>query len=510
MSIPISLDKCSLCTTSFTQTNPATYHYQDNSLETVTIDDSFIFSPLKKTLQLLKRFDYVTGTMYFHNLPTLDDIQAWEHFLLRFSPVYKNILIVVEEDFQHVIHLHYICETNQRTDNFVRWIKQKLNIPTVKITAQKVKNLHAIMTYLWKNPLLVYSNSHFMIKAFYTTKTQKIVTAESMIANTNSIKDLTHTLTHLILPNQIFNYKQCQKKLPSLILKFLHIPNLEKIIENTINYTLNQKSCQNIQEILINTETCKPKNPNLIKEILTHQNINYKDFISTLFKILTKTNGKKNTLVFIGPPSTGKTTIARSILSMYPSFGEIINCSNFMFQDLINHQIAIWEEPIINQECAQKVKLIMEGAKTSVDVKFKAPTQISNIPLIITTNHDLWHWVPEEKTAIEERCEFFEFNNKTKFTGDSPCPLDTKYNDYDDEERTDTPCKRRRLDFINLLDDDETDCEVETNFPVREQSISKTKEIQEPLPTDNFLIPHKCEWLIALDKNDELDNMETL
>lgn len=496
--------------------------YLKSTLNVAIDDDNYDNTDIETNEQLIEqysRLEWKTGVIYYNNFPQVEQLDAWKKYATKFEYMQTKFIIILETDELKTIHLHYVLANNQRADNCTRTLNKNIPITATeirKITCQKIKNFKAILQYLTKDPKIVFTNDQTLLKIFTYLQNTPINDAKTIIQKVTKLKDFTHILTHLIPQYNIKNYQEAQQKFPELFEKFLHIPQINTIFQNTYEFLQNKHKHENIKTYMQNLKTCKNTNSNHIKHILNEQNIDIKLFTETVYKIITKQNGKKNTLVLEGIPNSGKSTIARSILEMFPSYGEIVNNSNFMFQDLIEKEIGIWEEPIINETNVEKCKLILEGAKTAIDIKFKQPTTINQIPIIITTNHTLWHWTITNKQAIIQRCTFFEFIKAITFDGINKCP-DTNINDNintsntghnSTDERTNTELnninnrKRTHSTDGNGNNNKETrKKEKKSNETISTNNSNETnKNTEQPITLhsslpDTHLIPHLCDWI---------------
>jgi len=61
-----------------------------------------------------------------------------------------------------------------------------------------------------------------------------------------------------------------------------------------------------------------------------------------------------------------------------------------MYQNCIDKDMIVWEEPLLGNAELEKFKLVSEGTPTEVAIKFRAPEKLERTPLLITTNHHIW------------------------------------------------------------------------------------------------------------------------
>ena len=94
-------------------------------------------------------------------------------------------------------------------------------------------------------------------------------------------------------------------------------------------------------------------------------------------------------------------TVFSDVAHMYQG-----TANNFMFECLEDAEVCIWEEALFAQEHQETIKLIMEGAETSVGAKYRKNVQITRVPLGITCNVLPWITIPtaEHQKAFKNRC----------------------------------------------------------------------------------------------------------
>lgn len=199
-----------------------------------------------------------------------------------------------------------------------------------------------------------------------------------------------------------------------------------------------------------------------------------------------------------------------------------------MFQDLQNKPIGLWEEPIIGDNTAEKCKLIFEGKPTAIDIKFKPPFTLNQIPILITTNHDLWLWDIKNKDAFIKRCTFWYFKQEIEFINSAtycPEPTDIDYNriiNENDDIINATPDNNqqpntgeRNSNNNSKADDTESIWEKETirlkrrrlEYDTEEQDQEIRNIVQSPNRVPKLdRYPHKCDWIALFQKYVELED----
>lgn len=144
------------------------------------------------------------------------------------------------------------------------------------------------------------------------------------------------------------------------------------------------------------------------------QGVDFKEFSNAVYAWLTLQSGKRNTLHFIGPPSTGKTmtctALTRPFLCGIISKADLLNGS-FPWAPLVNKAIGVIEEPLLTPALAQDAKSIMGGAAIQVNVKYQDPCVIQDTPIIVTTNHHAFGQgfvSSKDEEALRTRCLTFK------------------------------------------------------------------------------------------------------
>lgn len=149
----------------------------------------------------------------------------------------------------------------------------------------------------------------------------------------------------------------------------------------------------------------------VISDILFANGLNIKQvrlFAVGLVSVVSRQAGKRNTFVLQGPADANKTTLMKSFTESYfeYSWGAVDNDvrNSFKFEALANKRIAYWDEPMIVPDNIEQVKLITGGELCACNVKHQSGIMIEPIPMLITTNNDLWHHAPQAKEALQARC----------------------------------------------------------------------------------------------------------
>ncbi|VUZ50883.1 unnamed protein product [Hymenolepis diminuta] len=128
-----------------------------------------------------------------------------------------------------------------------------------------------------------------------------------------------------------------------------------------------------------------------IYSIFANNNIDFGSFIMEVDKIIRMTYPRINALALRGPTSTGKTLIAKNIVKPY-NYGTVSrggDATTFYLQNLLDHDVALMEEPHISMTTVQNFKELFAGSPFIVQVENHAPRELHRIPCIVTTNQSL-------------------------------------------------------------------------------------------------------------------------
>lgn len=129
-----------------------------------------------------------------------------------------------------------------------------------------------------------------------------------------------------------------------------------------------------------------------IAAYLRFENINVISFLSAL-RLFFKCIPKKNCILFYGPPDTGKSYFAYSLVSFLR--GKVISMLNrqsqFFLMPLQDCKLGYIDDCTYNgwQFMDINMRSALDGNYMSVDCKHRPPTQMKLPPLLVTSNHDV-------------------------------------------------------------------------------------------------------------------------
>lgn len=132
-----------------------------------------------------------------------------------------------------------------------------------------------------------------------------------------------------------------------------------------------------------------PQGWRVIVQFLRNQRVEFIPFLSSM-NMLLKGIPKKNCLCIYGPPDTGKSMFAMSLINFLG--GKVLSFVNsksqFWMQPLADAKIGLIDDvtrPFWDY-CDTYLRTGLDGNPISLDCKHKAPTQMKFPPLLLTTN----------------------------------------------------------------------------------------------------------------------------
>lgn len=367
--------------------------------------------------------DYITTTDINEKLiPLIDD----------------PYLLVCEKSDEGVLHWHMIWLTSKRSDNAKRILQKALfDLPgSVSISCQQTRSFKHLIRYLLKNPItLSVINCDALTK--YTFALMKELDTTVKLTEENMPVDLANfpnqmvkDIIHAMNLHKKYTYEELVFYAPTIMQKYLHKPNLESIVSNCKLFLHRPNdTLLTFDRILSTHEDYVFTDLFPIWFWLSYQGINAGDFILDFWNVLFKLSDKRNVLTIQGPSNTGKTTFIRPLAEIL-NWGEIVQGGQFMFQNCINKELLLWEEPLIGQDYVEMCKRVFEGMTTQVNIKFKAPQTLYRTPIIITSNKDVWYYCDSDATALKNRMFLYFFNKNASIPTLSRRTVQQYYRDY--------------------------------------------------------------------------------
>ena len=123
-----------------------------------------------------------------------------------------------------------------------------------------------------------------------------------------------------------------------------------------------------------------------------HQKIPIERFTVEVKEIMDKTRPKINSLLLYGPPNSGKTLVANSIVESviyYANLQSMSGHNTFEFAESKLRRALIMNEPHCSDLTVNTLKNILEGQNVTIQVKYKADQILTRTPCFITTNNKI-------------------------------------------------------------------------------------------------------------------------
>nr|UCJ00140.1 MAG: nonstructural protein [Myna chaphamaparvovirus] len=344
-------------------------------------------------------------------------------------PIMDQWAICGEYNKYDIFHVHGIFKTNARVDSVRRsmqsaWTSLNLHhsFRTIVGTTtasldickfQNCKKPSALFTYMNKDPEWVCSNTEMYLQMSYDIEhydlAKRFREKLEEQPSTENMNQITAEITDLIVTHSCKNIEDCMRFGPEIMAKYLHRPGLKQIVENCFQFVKSTGARWKLEMF-----NHYDPDPSEIHKCLLHQGIVPGTFDYIFHDWLMKLDSKRNTLCLYGPSNTGKSGFIAGLKQTVP-WGEIVNgSSGFNFEGLIDQYMAVWEEPLISFELAEKCKQIFEGMTTSIAVKYKKPHMLPRTPVILTTNHYPWKYCTAEEPTFRNRMWIFEFKYQCK------------------------------------------------------------------------------------------------
>lgn len=150
------------------------------------------------------------------------------------------------------------------------------------------------------------------------------------------------------------------------------------------------KDCTALQLIIERgTETCRLSETKTWAIFILNR-FNPLKVLHAIMCVLNKQSGKRNTILFYGPATTGKSLLAQSLCGETRNVGCYNPANvNFPFNDCLNKNL-IWVEEAGNLgQQVNQFKAVMSGQAIRVDQKGKGSKPLNSTPVIMTTNEDI-------------------------------------------------------------------------------------------------------------------------
>lgn len=146
------------------------------------------------------------------------------------------------------------------------------------------------------------------------------------------------------------------------------------------------------------------------------------EWVQKVQAVLDRAVPKVNTICLVSAPSSGKTFAMKPLLDLLWNVGKIRNTQkggdSFTYQDALNKRANEWNECcLVGNEVIDTAKMVWEGHKTPVNVKYKSNTILGKTPLIVTSNNRPWAHAPQSGKAFLDRCVYATWQSQPWLKG---------------------------------------------------------------------------------------------
>lgn len=311
----------------------------------------------------------------------------------------------------------------------------KIVVPLPVIKSMFIKSNASYLNYLKKDIKAIIGNNDTVISTFLNFDRLHIFPQDSApkrdkrSANGATIRSDKEVIIFFLRKMDEGCYEYQDILLDPTIQNYLHLQNLNSIYQNCYqHFVASHTHKKNVMDIISKFINYKENYGCFcpLLEWLVFQKINIKEFSLAVFNFLYKSQ-KKNTLVLKGVPDSGKSHIARTLWKLFPLHTRIAPDGIFTFANLINSGCGLWDEPYITPDTVETVKLILERCQdVQIAIKNKGSQKLGKeVPIIITTNHELHRYCSSDAEAINARCNHFYTNSA--FPTAKICKSDSHY-----------------------------------------------------------------------------------
>lgn len=345
-----------------------------------------------------------------------EQMELYLHKMTKVIPlnadIGSNIFAVIEDNQHGTAHMHLMLRTNKRIDSVKRMIETQMQQSNIGhefecVKSQSVRHFEGLFKYFLKSPKAIlfgnYNIAAAALSCLENTEYQWVDNKENKPA-----KDVEHILD-IMKKYDVYTLEDIMRVCPTEVVHMLSRNNLNTIIANCALF-LNVKS--EPEDLMRRIKTKATPDYHLrhkISRFLQRQDIDETAFAQDFYTWLWQKHQKRNTFVLQGPSNTGKSSFIRPLLELF-RWGQILQAHQFMFQNCICKEIVVWEEPLISKDFADKCKLLFEGSTQMVEIKSRAPQMLTRVPIVITTNSNIWRHCSNEQTAFMNRIFYYEFN----------------------------------------------------------------------------------------------------
>nr|WOP79074.1 nonstructural protein 1 [Canary chaphamaparvovirus 1] len=396
----------------------------------VLVNKDYVLSPYPETEKCLKiqnMREWLCGIFQICNNTGIPIVERQPYaLLLNQLHTVEDWIITGEYNKDGIFHTHVLFRTGVRSDSLRRSLYTTWNNlmgsstfrhnafggESATMDCLKLQRCHkpeSMFCYLMKAPQWCISNKDHLLQLAYDIDQWNLAERfrpkepdSDPVEEVATMNTITAELLELITEHGCKSFEDCLRQGPLIMQKYLHRPGLVTIVQNCLQFV---KSTGNAWTL--NNYAKYDPNPCMIHRILLFQGIKPCDFDEAFYTWITKKDTKRNTICLYGPSNTGKSAFIFGFKQCV-NWGEVVNSPTFAFEALIDANFAIWEEPLISPELAEKTKQVMEGMTTSIPIKHKKPQMLNRTPLLMTTNHYPWRFCTAEEQMFRNRMWIWE------------------------------------------------------------------------------------------------------
>lgn len=127
-------------------------------------------------------------------------------------------------------------------------------------------------------------------------------------------------------------------------------------------------------------------------------------FVKWLMHLLDGLQGKKNCLYILSPPNAGKTFFCDLLAHYLLSPAHLVRWNKtsggFPLEDLDGARAVFWNEPDYEEGNTPEMLKLLGGENLAVKVKYNRPSNVNNLPVIVTSNYVKFPTTPEFNERI--------------------------------------------------------------------------------------------------------------
>lgn len=240
--------------------------------------------------------------------------------------------------------------------------------------------------------------------------------------------DSCHLLKHYYTDRHLLNINESQKEYRNALSLYKRVILNKSLTEIHEMYSPENKIYNAINGDPFNMYFDADTSANKIKSFLTAQ-FNHTEgvvhFISTLYNILMKQNGKKNCLWIRGPPDSNKSTFIKIVEQLMITCGRVSimnKTNNFPFSSCTECRLIVLDELSFDPAIyTDQLKLLLSGEPMKVSKKYCEDVYIYKTPIIAVSNGECFPSTDVFNCRIEK---FFFNTTNVSLIGEKYCHPD--------------------------------------------------------------------------------------